>query len=69
MVFLKECFEKVDFEKKSADDKKHEEIPKGAKKAPSVHLKEHIHLLGQCSKHHSLHAKLIFHAFVGFFQN
>ena len=22
MVFLKECFEKVDFEKKSADDKK-----------------------------------------------
>ena len=24
MVFLKEFFEKVDFEKKSADDKKHE---------------------------------------------
>ena len=27
MVFLKEFFEKVDFEKKTADDKKHEKIP------------------------------------------
>ena len=28
MVFLKEFFEKVNFEKKSADDKKHEKLPK-----------------------------------------
>ena len=27
MVFLKEFFEKVDFEKKSADDKKHAKLP------------------------------------------
>ena len=29
MVFLKEFFEKIDVEKKSADDKKHEKIPGG----------------------------------------
>ena len=29
MVFLKEFFEKVDFEKNSADDKKHEKFPRG----------------------------------------
>ena len=27
MVFLKEFFEKVDFEKKSVEDKKHEKLP------------------------------------------
>ena len=28
MVFLKEFFEQIEFEKKSADDKKHEKLPR-----------------------------------------